>query len=105
MGEGPGDGAVVDQGAERLVDPTLELIVPRAHGDRDVPAVLGVEVGDRGQDGLEVRGGVQGPPHVGPEVREVDVAVVERLEGGALVAIEAAELAPLSEPVVGYRAA
>ena len=64
---------------------------PRARSRRRAPAA-------------EVGRGVQGPADVGPEVGEVDLAVVEGLERGELVAVAAAEVAPLAEPVIGDRA-
>ena len=103
-GQDPGDGPVGDERAEGRVDLALQLDVAPAHGDRDVPAVLRLDA----RDDLELRGelgrGVQGPADVGPEVGEVDLAVGQRLQRGELVAVEAAEVAPLAEPIIGDRA-
>ena len=103
-GQSSGDGAVADEGVECRVDVTFELVVSRAHGDGDIPVVFGHIAGNELECGAQVGGGVQGPADVRPEVGVVDVAVGECLQGGELVAVKAAEKAPLAEAVIGDRA-
>ena len=92
---------VVDQGIERLIDVSLELVVAAAHGNRDIPMVLRNVVWDELQ--VEIRRNVQRPTHIGPEVGIVDVAVVQGLERGQLVAEQPAQVAALAEAVIGDR--
>ena len=80
---------------------SLELVVAAAHGNRDIPMVLRNIVGDELQ--VKIRRDVERPAHIGPEVGIVDVAVVQGLERGQLVAEQPAQVAALAEAVVGDR--
>lgn len=46
-GHNAGNRAVFDQGIERLIDVSLQLIVPAAHGDCDIPVILRYVVRDK----------------------------------------------------------